>query len=106
MFYDVIGESAATAAANAILFSFPMTSEQIPQTMSGWVLAQHLAPWMFLLIINLTLLAAGQVMEPTSIILILAPLFLPIAKTLGYLLVVTYIPAISPWLPHLLYNSH
>ena len=38
---------------------------------------------MFLLVVNLTLLAAGQFMEPSSIVLILAPLFLPIAKSMG-----------------------
>ncbi len=68
---------------NAILFSFLLTSEQIPQAMSAWVLAQHLDPWMFLLVVNLALLAAGQFMEPSSIVLILAPLFLPIAKVMG-----------------------
>ena len=68
---------------NAILFSFLMTSEQIPQDMSQWVLEQHLQPWMFLLMVNLALIAAGQFMEPTSIVLILAPLFLPIARTMG-----------------------
>ncbi|MDP3482393.1 MAG: TRAP transporter large permease subunit [Sulfuricella sp.] len=68
---------------NAILFSFLLTSEQIPQAMSTWVVAQNLEPWMFLLVVNLALLAAGQFMEPSSIVLILAPLFLPIAKTLG-----------------------
>ena len=68
---------------NAILFSFLLTTEQIPQAMSTWVVAQNLEPWMFLLVVNLALLAAGQFMEPSSIVLILAPLFLPIAKTLG-----------------------
>jgi len=68
---------------NAILFSFLLTSEQIPQSLSNWVLAQHLQPWMFLVVVNITLLAAGQFMEPSSIVLILAPLFLPIAKTMG-----------------------
>jgi len=68
---------------NAILFSFLMTSEQIPQDMSQWVVAQNLQPWMFLLMVNLALLAAGQFMEPTSIVLILAPLFLPIANVMG-----------------------
>ncbi len=68
---------------NAILFSFLLTSEQIPQAMSNWVLAQNLQPWVFLLVVNLALIAAGQFMEPSSIVLILAPLFLPIAKTLG-----------------------
>ncbi len=68
---------------NAILFSFLMASEQIPQAMSQWVVTQHLQPWMFLVMVNLALLAAGQFMEPSSIVLILAPLFLPIAKTMG-----------------------
>jgi len=68
---------------NAILFSFLLTTEQIPQAMSTWVVAQNLEPWMFLLVVNLVLILAGQFMEPSSIVLILAPLFLPIAKTLG-----------------------
>jgi C4-dicarboxylate transporter DctM subunit len=126
--------------------------------MSAWVLAQNLEPWMFLLVVNLALLAAGQFMEPSSIVLILAPLFLPIAKAMGidpihlgiimvvnmeigmihppvglnlfvashlsrmgltevsiatlpwvgvmllYLVLITYVPAISLWLPTLLYR--
>lgn len=143
---------------NAILFSFLMTSEQIPQGLSQWVLDQNLQPWMFLLMVNVALIAAGQFMEPTSIVLILAPLFLPIAKTMGidpihlgiimvvnmeigmihppvglnlfvashlakegltevsiatlpwvgvmlvYLALITYVPIISTWLPHVLYR--
>ena len=45
---------------NAIRFSFLMTSEQIPQGMSQWVIDLHLQPWMFLLMVNFALLAAGQ----------------------------------------------
>jgi C4-dicarboxylate transporter DctM subunit len=58
---------------NAILFSFLLTSEQIPQVLSQWVVDQQLSPWMFLLAVNVALLIAGQFMEPSSIILILAP---------------------------------
>jgi C4-dicarboxylate transporter DctM subunit len=68
---------------NAILFNFLLTSEQIPQALSQWVVDQNLQAWQFLLVINLVLLLAGQFMEPSSIILILAPLFLPIAVALG-----------------------
>lgn len=68
---------------NAILFNFLLTSEQIPQSLAQWVTDQNLASWQFLLIVNLVLLLAGQFMEPSSIILILAPLFLPIATHLG-----------------------
>jgi C4-dicarboxylate transporter DctM subunit len=68
---------------NAILFNFLLTSEQIPQQLSQWVVDQNLQAWQFLLVVNLVLLLAGQFMEPSSIILILAPLFLPIAVALG-----------------------
>lgn len=68
---------------NAILFNFLLTSEQIPQALSEWVVNQDLSHWQFLLVVNLVLLLAGQFMEPSSIILILAPLFLPIAAHLG-----------------------
>lgn len=141
---------------NAVLFSYLLTSEQIPQSISAWVTAQELSPWMFLIVVNLVLLAAGQFMEPSSIVLILAPLLLPIALNLGidpihlgvimtvnmeigmlhppvglnlfvashlakmgmtevsiaclpwlgvmlvYLVLVTYVPQVSLWLPHVL----
>jgi C4-dicarboxylate transporter DctM subunit len=145
--------------SSAILFTFLLTYEQIPQALSQWVTDRQLDPWMFLIAVNVVLLVAGQFMEPSSIILILAPLFLPIAKSLGidpihlgiimtvnmeigmitppvglnlyvashvsrmgltavsraalpwvgvllaYLLLVTYVPAISLWLPNLLYGN-
>jgi C4-dicarboxylate transporter DctM subunit len=144
---------------NAILFSFLLTSEQIPQALSEWVVSRELSPWMFLLAVNLALLLAGQFMEPSSIILILAPLLVPIAISMGidpihlgvimtinmeigmlhppvglnlfvashlarmgltevaiaclpwlgvmllYLVLITYVPAISLWLPNLVYGS-
>ncbi len=68
---------------NAILFSFLLTSEQIPQQLATWVIENNLTPFMFLLALNVLLLIAGQFMEPSSIILILAPLALPIAEELG-----------------------
>jgi C4-dicarboxylate transporter DctM subunit len=144
---------------NAILFSFLLTSEQIPQDLAQWVVGSELAPWMFLLLLNLALLISGQFMEPSSVILILAPLALPIARELGidpihlgiimtinmeigmitppvglnlfvashlarmgmtevavaslpwaaamigFLLLVTYVPALSLWLPQLAYGQ-
>ncbi len=68
---------------NAVLFSFLMTSENIPQAMAAWIIERHFEPWMFLLVINAVLLVAGNVMEPTSILLIMAPILFPIAKGLG-----------------------
>jgi C4-dicarboxylate transporter DctM subunit len=68
---------------NAVLFSFLMTSEQIPQAMAGWMVAQGLGPISFLLVVNVMLLLAGNVMEPSSIILIMAPILFPVAMQLG-----------------------
>jgi len=68
---------------NAVLFSFMMTNEHIPQSMAAWIVAQHFNVWSFLLVVNIVLLAAGNVMEPTSILLIMAPILFPIATSLG-----------------------
>lgn len=68
---------------NAILFSFLLTSENIPQNLAQWIIDQGLTPWMFLLLINILLFFAGDFMEPSSIILIMAPIFLPVAVQLG-----------------------
>jgi C4-dicarboxylate transporter DctM subunit len=143
---------------NAILFSFLLTSESIPQQLAQWIVDQGLTPWMFLLFVNVLLFFAGDFMEPSSIILILAPIFLPVAMKLGIdpihlgivmtinmelgmitppvglnlyvasglarmgltevtlaaapwilvvtavLLLVTYVPQIALWLPHLMYG--
>jgi len=69
--------------ANAYLFSFVLTTEQIPQTLSASLLAMELPPWAFLLLINAILLIAGNLMDPTSIVLILAPIIFPLAIDLG-----------------------
>lgn len=68
---------------NAVLFSFLMTSEHIPQTMAQWLLDAGLGPITFLLLVNVLLLVAGNVMEPSSIVLILAPILFPVAMQLG-----------------------
>jgi C4-dicarboxylate transporter DctM subunit len=68
---------------NAVLFSFLMTSEQIPQALTSWI-AQSGLGWIgFLLVVNVLLLVAGNVMEASSIILITAPILFPIAARLG-----------------------
>jgi C4-dicarboxylate transporter DctM subunit len=68
---------------NAVMFSFLMTSEQIPQAMTDWVTTSGLTWIEFLLFVNLLLLVAGNVMEPTSIVLITAPILFPVAVRLG-----------------------
>lgn len=68
---------------NAVLFSFLMTSEQIPQAMTAWIAGSGVTWIEFLLFVNILLLVAGNVMEPTSIVLITAPILFPIAIRLG-----------------------
>jgi C4-dicarboxylate transporter DctM subunit len=126
--------------------------------MATWLTGQGLGPIGFLIVVNLLLLLAGNVMEPSSIVLIMAPILFPVAVKLGidpvhfgiiivvnmevgmchppvglnlyvasgvtkmgiseltvavlpwlltmigFLLLITYVPGISLWLPHLLYS--
>jgi C4-dicarboxylate transporter DctM subunit len=141
---------------NAAVFSWLLTSEQIPQSMAEWMTAQGFGMVAFLLVTNIVLLAAGNFMDPAAITLIMAPILFPMAAALGvhpvhlgvlmavnmevglchppvglnlyvasgitkmgiseltvavlpwlgamliFLAMVTYIPAISLWLPHAL----
>jgi C4-dicarboxylate transporter DctM subunit len=68
---------------NAVLFSFLMTHEQIPQAMTSWIAGSGVTWIEFLLFVNILLLVAGNVMEPSSIVLITAPILFPIAVHLG-----------------------
>ena len=143
---------------NAVLFSFLLTSEQVPQELTTWMVGLGLSSISFLIFVNILLLVAGNFMEPSSILLITAPLLFPMAMELGidpihlgvlmtvnmeigmitppvglnlyvasgisklgltettkacmpwilvmlvYLMVITYVPQISLWLPNLLYK--
>lgn len=68
---------------NATLFSFLMAHENIPQQMADWMLGKNLGKIEFLAITNVLLLLAGNVMEPSSIILVFAPILHPTAIRLG-----------------------
>lgn len=68
---------------NAVMFSFIMANENIPQSLAAWMLAQGLGVVVFLFAVNILLLAAGNFMEPSSIVLIFAPLLFPVAMKLG-----------------------
>jgi C4-dicarboxylate transporter DctM subunit len=68
---------------NAVLFSFLMTYENIPHALAQWMIDQGFGWVGFLLVVNLLLLMAGNVMEPSSIILIMAPILFPVAVKLG-----------------------
>ncbi len=161
----VFAESAKTTAmlmfiiTNAVLFGFFLTSQRIPEGIATEVLKYASSPWLILLLMNVILLFAGDFLEASSIILIFAPIFYPIATKVGIdpihlgivfvvnleigmitppvglnlyvasgiakmslyqvmraslpwmlvlvaaLLIVTYVPELSLWLPRLLYGG-
>jgi len=86
---EVLFSSAKTSAmilfiiANAMIFSFLLTIENIPQDLTSYLLESGVTPIMFLLIVNVILFFAGDFMEPSSVIMVLVPLLLPVALTLG-----------------------
>ena len=162
---DICLESAITTAmiffiiANAVVFAYLLTSENIPQTIADSILAANIGKIGFLIIVNILLFIMGQFMEPSSVVMIMVPLLLPIATALGVdpvhfgillivnmeigmitppvglnlfvasgltgmnlkdvivsclpwtltlfigLILVTYIPEISLWLPNLMYKN-
>lgn len=69
--------------ANAFMFAFLLTTEQIPQLASEFLVNLGLPVWGFLLLLNVLLLVAGNFMEPTSVVLILTPIVFPIAMDMG-----------------------
>ena len=144
---------------NAFLFGHVLTTAQIPQEIAQMITDANLAPWHFLLVVNIILLVAGNFMDPAPIVLITAPILFPTAVKLGidpihlgvmyvvnmeiglvtppvglnlfvasgitgqplmtvvraalpwlmvllgFLIVVTYIPEVSLWLPNLLFGK-
>jgi len=69
--------------ANAMLFAHVLTTERIPHIIAETIVGWGLSAWMFLIIVNVLLLLAGNFMEPSAIILIMAPILFPIAMELG-----------------------
>ncbi|HEX5312558.1 TRAP transporter large permease subunit [Aquabacterium sp.] len=68
---------------NAVLFSFVLANENIPQQLADWLVGMGLGQIAFLLVVNVLLLVAGNFMEPSSIVLIMAPILFPVATKLG-----------------------
>ncbi len=69
--------------ANAMLFAHVLTTERIPHQIAEVIVQWGLSPWMFLVVVNILLLIAGNFMEPSAILLIMAPILFPIAVQLG-----------------------
>ena len=69
--------------ANALILKHVLTDEQIPQQIASSMISAGFGPIMFLVIVNVILLIGGQFMEPSGLIVIVAPLVFPIAIQLG-----------------------
>ena len=69
--------------ANALILKHVLTEEQIPQAVANAMLSAGFGPVMFLIVVNVILLIGGQFMEPSGLLVIVAPLVFPIAIELG-----------------------
>ena len=69
--------------ANALILKHVLTDEQIPQQVANAMLSAGFGPVMFLIVVNVILLIGGQFMEPSGLLVIVAPLVFPIAIELG-----------------------
>lgn len=69
--------------ANALILKHVLTEERIPQLITEAMLSWGFGPIAFLIVVNLLLLIGGQFMEPSGLIVIVAPLVFPIAIELG-----------------------
>ena len=68
--------------ANAMLFAHVLTTERIPHAITEAIVSAGLPSWAFLIVVNILLLIAGNFMEPSAILLIMAPILFPIALQL------------------------
>jgi C4-dicarboxylate transporter DctM subunit len=84
----VLNSSRATASiglliAGALVFNYVVTIEQIPNSVRGLLAGYDLTAWAFLLWVNVILLVLGCLLEGSTIILVVLPIFIPTAKALG-----------------------
>lgn len=69
--------------ANALILKHVLTEERIPQIITETIVAAGFGPITFLILVNIILLIGGQFMEPSGLLVIVAPLVFPIAIQLG-----------------------
>ena len=87
--FDAAARSAMLTAqilvivSTAALFSWILTISGFPQALAAWLQSLQLTPWSFLMATNIILLIVGCFLDPTSAILVLTPLFIPLVKQVG-----------------------
>ena len=87
--FKILTDTASSAASvliivgPALMFGRLLAMERLPQALTVWTNSVITSPIVFLIFINLVLLVVGMFMETTSAILILTPLFVPLATSYG-----------------------
>jgi len=87
--YDILVDSARSSASiglvigGALILNYVVASENIPTQIAGALVGYDVHPLVFLLGVNLLLLLLGAVLDATTIILVILPLFLPGCRELG-----------------------
>ncbi len=87
--YRILADSARSSSAvgliigGALIFNYIVATENIPNTVAAYLRTVDLTPWMFLLLVNVMLLLLGAILDATTILLVIVPLFLPAARELG-----------------------
>jgi C4-dicarboxylate transporter, DctM subunit len=69
--------------AGALVFNYVITVENIPKSLAAMLKAYELSPLAFLLFVNVVLLLLGCFLEGTTILLVIVPVLLPTAQSLG-----------------------
>lgn len=88
-FFSILVESARSSAAiglvigGALILNYVVASENIPSRMAQALVGLDVAPIVFILGVNVLLLLLGCVLDATTIILVIIPLFIPTCRLLG-----------------------
>lgn len=84
VFQAVIGTTMIMLLVGAAnVFGWMLTNLQIPHRLGEFVVSLTSSPIMFLMALNILLLIAGTMVNASAAVVILTPIFLPVAKTLG-----------------------
>ena len=87
--YNIFVESARSSASvglvigGALILNYVVASENIPNLMAGALVGLDVHPLVFLLCVNVLLLFLGALLDATTIILVILPLFIPSCRELG-----------------------
>lgn len=87
--YRILLESARASAVvglvigGALIFNYIVASENIPRAMAAAIDGLAISPTLFLLMVMAIILLLGCVLDATTLILVIVPLFIPACRTLG-----------------------